>query len=205
MKPEFITFTGIDDRTDLHVANQLAQDYPIEWGVLFSRTNRDARFPSQQTVKELNLVAGKKSAHICGEWSTAIKQKGFVDEQIPLKLFDRAQLNGRRWFSERLGILEAQYNIKMIVQTEAATFGEEGTLQLFDVSGGRGHVPGYIPPHPGGDRLVGYAGGMGPRTVMGYLKRIKEGPFWIDMEQNVRSYGWFDLNKVRDVCEMVYG
>ncbi len=39
-KPEFITLTGLDDRTDLDAAIALSEKYPIEWGVLFS--------PSQQ-------------------------------------------------------------------------------------------------------------------------------------------------------------
>jgi len=34
--PEFITFTGLDDKTDLKHADYLAQIYPIEWGILSS-------------------------------------------------------------------------------------------------------------------------------------------------------------------------
>lgn len=49
-QPEFVTFTGIDDRTDLTAADELARQYPIEWGVLFTQSNRDARFPCAQAV-----------------------------------------------------------------------------------------------------------------------------------------------------------
>ena len=46
-KPEFITFTGIDDRTDLVLADFLANRYPIEWGILFSQTNKGLTFLQQ--------------------------------------------------------------------------------------------------------------------------------------------------------------
>lgn len=29
LQPEFVTFTGIDDRTDLTAADELARQYPI--------------------------------------------------------------------------------------------------------------------------------------------------------------------------------
>lgn len=62
--PLFITFAGIDDRTDLKRAKQLENLYPIEWGFLFSLTNKDARFPSLQTYEESKALTGK-NLYIC--------------------------------------------------------------------------------------------------------------------------------------------
>lgn len=61
-----------------------------------------------------------------------------------------------------------------------------------------------MPPRLPG-RRVGYAGGMGPDTVADYLRLVEEagadGPFWIDMEERVRTDGWFDLDKVERVLD----
>ena len=44
MKPAFITFTGIDGSTDLAGMIKLAEQYPIEFGVLFSSAqSKDAK------------------------------------------------------------------------------------------------------------------------------------------------------------------
>jgi phosphoribosylanthranilate isomerase len=81
------------------------------------------------------------------------------------------------------------------------TFPDDDTVDwLFDRSGG------LWPPHPGGDRLVGYAGGIGPDNVADVLEQIgATGPYWIDMESGVRTDDRFDLGKCRRVCEAVYG
>jgi hypothetical protein len=46
---------------------------------------------------------------------------------------------------------------------------------------------------------------MGPESVTDYLKLITgSGRFWIDMEQRVRTGGWFDLDLVERVCQQVF-
>ncbi|MDI2078449.1 hypothetical protein QJT78_52550, partial [Bradyrhizobium sp. Mp27] len=49
--------------------------------------------------------------------------------------------------------------------------------------GGRGETPTAWPAHPGGDRLVGYAGGISPENIHGVMSVLEQttGRYWIDM------------------------
>ena len=205
-KPEFITFTGIDDRTDLARADKLAGMYPIEWGVLFSADNQDARYPCAQAVNEIMQIKGYKAAHLCGKVSKDAAQGQRVD-WVPLEQFNRIQLNGKEVPTEYFDKLKSTYGVEIIRQVcEAGFSGHAPAFELYDISGGEGVIPEKIPAHPDGKTFVGYAGGMGPETVISYLKRIDiNGPYWIDMESRIRTNGWFDLAKVTKVCELVYG
>lgn len=200
-KPEFITFTGLDDRTDLARAHELAEKYRIEWGLLFSKTNKDARYPSAQTFLEASLIDGYKSVHLCGSASrTFVKEFTFPKEVEPIvHRLNRVQVNGAKGLY--VSVVDG-----VAVITQCREFSDRPcNAELFDVSGGRGEMPESIPV-PKSDHLVGYAGGMGPETVEAYLEMITcENPFWIDMESKVRTDGWFDLDKVERVCQIVYG
>ena len=203
--PEFITFTGIDDRTDLAKADSLASQFPIEWGILFSVNNKDARYPCSQAIFEMLTITGKKSAHLCGRISRDV-QAGVIPKHVPLGAFDRVQVNGQRVKMDHLRDLKAQYGVSIILQSVEDQFLSGEFQQLFDRSGGEGIFPEAVPVLPGDGALVGYAGGIGPDSVKDYLERISgTGDFWIDMEGRVRTNGWFDLDKVARVCEQVYG
>lgn len=211
-KPEFVTFTGVDDRTDLNDLEDLLETYPtrVELGILLSSNNRDARFPSNQTIKALKELqaAGtvRIALHICGYLAKTAARGGDLSmfsgypEDI-LEGADRIQLNGQ--------VLNVQLDgsCPIILQWRGANnFPKADKYQyLFDKSGGRGQVPEALPPHPG-DRLVGYAGGITPENVKQFIASIPgEGPFWIDMETGVRDDGWFSLEKMADVLIEVYG
>ena len=204
MRPLFITFTGIDDRTDLTRADRLAEQYPIEWGVLFTHTNRDARFPCQQAIDEIATINGLRSAHLCGGASRNFQSTGALPEGMPVSKFQRVQVNGYEINTRLFWSVIERHRVQIICQTRSG-FSAGGFYQLYDCSGGRGIMPDKLPPHPGRDMFVGYAGGMGPDTVKDYLSKIEgNGHFWIDMEGQVRTDGWFDLDKVERVCELVY-
>ncbi len=200
--PRFITFTGIDDRTNLARADALAYQYPIEWGILFSRTNKDARFPSRQAIEEiLHNVRGHHSIHLCGKTAKAFTDKGVPKEIEPhIGQVHRIQVNGVKYLPHAY----PSTTFKIILQARRFNRDIVSHSQLFDRSGGRGMMPTNIPATvPGG--FVGYAGGMGPETVLSYLDRIEgDGDFWIDMESRVRTNGWFDLDKVEAVCQQVF-
>jgi len=204
--PEFITFTGIDDRTDLTQACKLVDQYPIEWGILFSNNNQDARFPCRQAVEEILCVGRRHSAHICGGYAREMV-KGNVKIQAELSAFNRMQINGAKDIAPFVQKdLEDKYRLKIILQARGQFGVNLPYQQLFDCSGGRGQLPNSIPQHPGGNVLAGYAGGMGPDTVLNYLSMINtDGKYWIDMEGRVRHNGWFDLDLVEKVCQKVYG
>ncbi|MBY3757078.1 hypothetical protein [Azospirillum formosense] len=67
--PEFITFTGVDARTDLDRALHIATVCPVEFGVLFSesRQGREPRYPDRGTTTHV-VCAGfpRPAAHLCG-------------------------------------------------------------------------------------------------------------------------------------------
>jgi len=206
-KPEFITFTGMDDRTDLTRADKLAARYPIEWGILMSDYTQDARFPSNQAIAEIADITGRKSAHLCGDFATIISSCGTIPSSVtPVEKFQRIQVNGLKARTKTLMQFAAKADIDVIVQTRGQAFNTTlPCFELFDCSGGRGRFPEIVPPLPGEKTLVGYSGGMGPESVTDYLKLITgSGRFWIDMEQRVRTGGWFDLDLVERVCQQVF-
>jgi hypothetical protein len=203
--PKFITFTGVDDRTPVDGLRRLSSLFPIEWGVLLSATNKDARYPSTQTVRELLETDLKMSGHICGRWAREIAEHGIIYKaRFSIDAFQRLQINGELKKQGGMHSLLKDRN-GVIVQCEMFRNAEGYYQELFDVSGGRGLHPVSFPSYPG--RFCGYAGGINPRNVLHTLDCIKSpsNEYWIDMESGVRTAGWFDLNKVQQVCELVYG
>ncbi len=204
MKPEFITFTGIDDRTDLAKADKLADKYPIEWGVLFSATNQDARYPSMQAVNEIMGINGRKSAHLCGRIARDVADLK-VDKFLPLDKVGRAQVNGYNVPKKNLKALEREYGIEVILQLRKhKEFGQD-FCYLFDKSGGRGQTPDSVIVMQSKHKLVGYAGGICAENVLDYITMLSgTSNYWLDMEGKVRTEGWFDLDKVEAVCQKVF-
>lgn len=203
--PEFITFTGIDERTDLARADALARSYPIEWGVLygFIEGNVPARYPSVPTIDAVLEVSGRKALHLCDDVArTFAETKALPSELAPP---ERAHRFGRFQVNKVQAIDFSHFGPSEIILQVLAFDADANTLQLFDPSAGRGLLPETVPPTMPG-RRVGYAGGMGSDTVLEYLSRISgEGKFWIDMETRVRTDEWFDLDKVEQVCKAVFG
>lgn len=204
-QPLFITFTGIDDRTDLTRADKLASVYPIEWGVLMSSNNRDACFPCNQAVDEILQIKGQKSAHLCGSLASRASQ-GSLPERLHSGQFNRVQVNGYRRLSGDLLEATEKARLELILQNRSDRFtANPAAAELFDCSGGKGLLPDTIPAPPHCGSLVGYAGGIGPETVVSYLSKIEgTSPFWIDMEGRIRTNGWFDLDLVEAVCQRVF-
>ena len=205
-KPEFITFTGIDDSTDLNRATELASRYPIEWGVLIAPGFKNVRYPRLETIDTILSIDGNKSAHLCGRVARDA-QKGIYDSELPLHKFNRIQINGGGICKDKFTELENKFSVNVITQVRQEGFSISSHQELYDCSGGKGTLPDSIPSHPDGKQIVGFAGGMGPETINPYLSMLTaiNGPFWIDMEENVRTNNLFDLDKVEQVCELVYG
>lgn len=208
-KPEFITFVGVDRQTDLIEADKLACEYPIEWGVLFPPNNNDVAYPSIEVVEQILNIGGRKSAHLCFDIADEVVSSGSVPASVPLAHFERVQINARGQSVPEgcFKKIQDNYGVQAILQLKGSVFNPvNGFQQIYDCSDGTGKLPEKVPPHPDGKTLVGYAGGIGPDTVSQYMEMIdKNGPFWIDMQSRIRTNGWFDLEKVRHVCELVYG
>jgi hypothetical protein len=214
LTPQFITFTGVDERTDVAAMKALSAKYPIEWGILFSprRQGVQNRYPDRRAIERFLDQGLRLSAHLCGLTAREVSA-GQYRIALDLAYFDlptyfhRVQINHTTPkvpnIAEFSRILRGR---RCIIQVRATSFPPyTGVDMLFDRSGGRGQAPEAWPPHPG--HLVGYAGGLGANEVLrNLLQQIPEGGvFWIDMENRVRTHDWFDLSLCEEVCRMVYG
>ncbi|WP_050400449.1 hypothetical protein [Bradyrhizobium embrapense] len=213
MKPEFITFTGIDNWTELHDIHVLSIKYPVEFGVLFSpkRQGTDPRYPDGDALSRFMWSGLRLSAHLCGDYSRRIMAGESIVDTIPVDLgyLNRVQVNHAE--PDPAKIIEFRNgwgSMRAIAQTRADAFPADTSVDwLFDRSGGTGVAPTAWPMHPGGDRLVGYAGGISPDNIRGVMSVLEQMPgrYWIDMESGVRTDDRFDIAKCRAVCEAVFG
>ena len=82
IKPDFITFTGVDGKTDPLALVELSDDYPLEWGVLFSpkRQGAEPRYPRLETVGWMvSELPVRWSAHLCGGDARQSRHHRFLD------------------------------------------------------------------------------------------------------------------------------
>ncbi|UFX42147.1 phosphoribosylanthranilate isomerase [Bradyrhizobium sp. 41S5] len=213
MKPEFITFTGIDNWTELHDIHVLALKYPVEFGILCSPTRQgtDPRYPDGDALSRFMWSKLRMSAHLCGDYSRRIMAGESIVEtiQVDLGYFARIQVNHADPAPAKIIQFRSGWgNMRAIAQTRGDTFPTDTSVDwLFDRSGGTGAAPTAWPMHPGGDRLVGYAGGISPDNITGVMTVLEQMPgrYWIDMESGVRTDDRFDIAKCRAVCEAVFG
>jgi len=215
MYPDFITFTGADDRTPYQALLDLSEEHPVEFGILFSRSRTGTpRYPSQGWIDGLAGLDLSLAAHICGSWSGQIVSEGRSDIDDRMDTFDRIQVNTSERFDLDLicawkARLEQRHGreFRVILQTRHS-FPEDARVEwLFDASGGRGVLPASWPRPPADEDVrFGYAGGLGPDNVVQALQAIDcEDGFWIDMESRVRNASdLFDLDMCRLVCERAF-
>lgn len=207
VRPEFITFTGVDDQTPISRMRELSAVYPIEWGVLFSpqRQGDDPRYPSRLALGRILASGLRLAAHLCGGYSVRIMDGMAPEVPVDLAAFSRVQVNHSSPDATRIAAFSERCGRRCIAQARGGEFPADDRVDwLFDASGGRGMAPLFWPPHPG--RTVGYAGGLGPGNVASSIEAIRaHGPYWIDMESRVRTNDVFDLARVESVCQTVYG
>ncbi len=211
--PQFITFTGADDRTDIGAMKALAEDFPVEFGVLWSHKRRGwPRYPSPARIDKLRSQEGLNlSLHICGDDARSIAAG--TDPGIDLSGFARAQINGISGATldvDRVAAFAATNGVRGILQSGSRDCFPASTAVdwLFDLSGGRGEQQSAWPvAHPG--RLAGYAGGLGLDASASFtaIDRAAGGaPYWIDMESKLRDeMDEFNIGQCRRICELVYG
>ncbi len=208
--PTFITFTGADSFSDLAEMGRLSETYPIEWGILISKKRQgvDNRYPPIEKVMQFSNAGLPIAGHICGEYADEI-----MDFKFPVNVsgFHRVQINHSKPSIPAAQRFSQVMQRRCILQHRAEEdFPAAYDMDwLYDVSGGRGVRPTYTPRNDG--RLLGYAGGINAKNVTDTISRINgllgsKGPFWLDMESGVRDeQDRFDLGKVREICELVYG
>ena len=224
---EIITFTGIDERTDLNEVAEISAQYPeTEFAVLVgSQTGGDNPiFPLWETVRRFGTLSpGVRTAiHLCGHLARKAAGEENLSRSLQLicEKFGRIQVNlhGDEWDPNRVQITNP--NIKRFAEQTGAgsiILQHRGLWEtvpikhprieyLFDRSEGRGKESfEQWPPPPEGKR-AGYAGGLGPHNIqraLKFLDRYPEARTWLDMERNVRTQDyWLDLRKVREVCQL---
>lgn len=203
--PEFITFTGLDERTDLARAWYLSGRYPVEFGVLFSRTRagRDPRYPSNDVLSDiLSYPFPLLSAHICGSFADDIMRGDSPHFGCDLGCFRRVQVNHRQPSALAIRVFAKGWGLRGIGQTRIEFPRDTQIDWLFDRSGGRGEPPTSWPHQPV-NRMVGYAGGVNPDNAASFVA-TRTGRYWIDMESGVRTDNWLDLDKCEAVCRAVF-
>lgn len=226
LKPDFVTFTGLDEKTDPASVLDLSRRYPVEWGILFSptRTGKHPRYPSLQATRRFYGIGLKLSAHLCGDHARVLLDAGEIDDALSDELFETIErvqfnlgaeadhINVRQIEEEAARLAEGLGNdVAPIVQwTDPVIPTSTRTFFLFDQSGGKGERPDKWGSPQIDAVMVGYAGGITPQNVIAVLSEIAEThpanvPFWIDMESGVRSGDYLDIGKCEDVLRAVYG
>ena len=214
--PQMITFTGLDERTDLEEVARLADEFDcVEFGVLFSprKQGRHPRYPGLNVQRQIIDLPARVSlaAHLCGAYARDVESWPLLGEVMPR--LDAVQVNNLSPDLDALFRVRQRGDVPFILPTRAACFPADQRFSwLHDCSGGRGEVTAEFPQHPTGEShdalIVGFAGGINPDNVLEVIAQINSkqvGPYWLDMESGVRTDDWLDLSKVRKVLEAVYG
>lgn len=229
MRLDRLTITGADDSVKPGQLSALSGFYPfVEWGILLSRSSEGRhRFPSREWLGKLyamkqDVPSLKLSGHVCGRWVREMLDgsRMLVDDLgTLLGMFDRLQWNfhaeQNRMKAFEMSALLKTFKQSHIFQLDGvndsiyAMMADLGVdvSPLFDTSGGAGLVPTTWPKAERGV-YNGYAGGLGPDTLLAELPKIKEAArgerIWIDMERRVRSEddSAFDISKVEECLEI---
>lgn len=226
-----VTLTGADDTAEPKSLIALSKEFPfVEWGILVGSHAGKSRFPSTSWIgnllDEIPRFSGPRmnlSLHVCGRILSAILKEGKwiagdVDD------FNRMQLNITESLPERDDAREAIVTNIMAVQSltcipeiiiridhlkndwllDALLLRNVKASGLYDRSHGAGLKPDSW-PKANPDWNVGYAGGIGPETVLEDVRAILAvagaKPTWIDMETSLFTNGKFDLGRCRFVLE----
>ena len=224
MNIKYVTFTGVDNWTDLDELERIQQQYPYaEFGVLASYhwSENGPRFPEPSVFDNLKGRKLNLSLHLCGSLAIKCVQQDFEPAIALLgdnfNLFKRVQLNMHlnQATPEQLAALTLKGSLEQIIvqmhQPDlcrtflAAGHHRPNLCYLLDASGGAGiDTPIDIVSQPGIE--VGYAGGMGVSNVWSKLKTLLQhesgSVFWIDMETKVRTHEILDLELVKQVLAL---
>lgn len=214
MKPQLITFTGVDQFTDIAGMEYLSSEYPIEWGILFSpkRQGVENRYPPIPKIRQLVTVLShlQFSAHLCGGDAREVIEDGASrHDGLIWKSFQRSQINSADPKVQPSIIAQWAKGVEVsaILQCRGAFPKSSPVDVLYDPSGGCGREPSSW-PQASSSFFTGYAGGINPANAARIVDSLPHGgnQYWIDMESGVRDeHDRFDLGKVRAVCKAVYG
>ena len=231
MTLELMTFTGIDQWTDITPILRLAERFPkVEFGILVgSKTQSEicthSRFPSLRTIQRWKYIAKhydlKLSLHLCGKYATTVNNGLFGHDVLDLcDGFHRVQVNAVKYNLQNVRAFAHLVNVKHVIMQHRSSFknlpleAEEGfPLKLdrieflYDTSGGRGQDSIDKWPDPTFYRRCGYAGGinlLNADRVMSHLEHHPDSIMWIDIESGVRTSDRFDVGKIERLCSKFF-
>jgi hypothetical protein len=215
VRPNFITFTGIDQYTDLERVASLSGRYPIEWAILYSRNRQgiENRYPTIETIEKVFAMKEKAglrlAAHLCGKYAQDVMTGSFDRSLPPLGAYDRIQVNHVNPDPAKLRAFAIPQQPVIAQWRDPESFPTEyqGIEWLYDPSGGRGIKPEGWPENRS-DRPMGYAGGINPENAYRVNEEVgQKSPagYWLDMETGIRTEDRLDLNLVERVCAAVLG
>lgn len=214
-----ITFTGIDDTTDLGRVLDISRRFPIvEWGVLVPMKGR-GRWPSEGTVMKLLGAAAlapyrvQLAGHLCEPHIGPLLAGQLRLRDVIGEAFPRVQINTHGKLYRRVDGwtdgLASDHPREYILQLDDETApllisdfydGRYLASGLHDLSHGAGLLPASWPARQEGVLWTGYAGGLGPHNLAEQLPKIAaaagDHDYWIDMETHVRTDDRLDLDKV---------
>lgn len=222
-----ITFTGVDERTDIGRLLDIQARYPrAEFGMLIAAepTKRPNRYPDPRGAMARRLLDSVQkgvnlSAHLCGGLAREAASRNWDDVYrfCPgFPSFRRCQLNIARLKDVEgpVGHFAPPTLDELIIQQYGADKCDALLAipnkyrrgVLLDASGGKGIYAD--PAILEGPYHVGYAGGLNADNVRAFVDTLMNDPrvgaFWIDMETGVRtSDDWLDLDKVEAVLDTV--
>lgn len=199
-----ITLTGADERTDIKALRQLVDTFPaVELGLLYTaKPEGRPRYPSRDwLVQAAEALSGRVAIHVCGGGARRELLEGGMADL--LKHAPRVQVNGAMKVEEAekaaalVGTLITQHNE---LNLKLLNVQAQNHALLIDASGGRGISPtGWVAPKT--DKLVGFAGGIGPDNLTTEYLRISEVAkvgAWSDMEGKLRFEDWFSIQLAAD-------
>lgn len=209
--PASMTITGVDERTSADDISRLIEQYPwLEIGMLYTVTPEGRnRYPSfDWLVEAAGVLSGRCALHVCGRGARGELLVGNLAGVM--RHVARLQVNGV-FDIDTLGTICSSVGSDTTVITQDHPDNRDLRLQrgsrnhalLVDGSGGRGIGPSTW-VRPSTWKHVGFAGGLGPDNLATELPKIAavaRGEFWVDMENNLRTDDWFDIEKAKRACE----
>ena len=222
---DLLTFTGIDRKTNRWF--EVLEEYQrVEFGVLVGSNTGWERpiFPPLTIINALRSISHRfnTAIHLCGSYTRGLMAggKGLEEALRISEGFSRVQINLPPHFTTENLDVACSMIPRFIDASEAQTV----ILQhrsgwdkiplihprleyLFDQSGGSGKVNFESWPIPPVLGRWGYAGGIGPGNIgeaMRFNRRHEDRSLWFDMESQVRTAGWLDINKVLQVCQIAF-
>ena len=212
-----VTFTGVDDRTNIEDLVYLTNKYPfVEFGILVSKNGSNSgdinRYPNLTILKRLKNKGLNLSCHICGSIARQIVQKNDWSELEKLlgkdiEVFNRFQLNvcGIHKFSKGITFREDKEFIIQLKNDLSLYDYYKDLPNVFGFQDNSGGVGKFEDNWLDSDRYFGYAGGLSVENVEKVIEDliiVNNDNFWIDMETSVRMNDWFDTKKCEEVLKI---